>query len=426
VQRLKPRFSCCSPSRFLQGGNRVTTQTDSKWRQRFKVHPAADLFPMLSAEELDKLTADIKANGLKLRVDVRTLARPPGGTLFEPLDIEVLDGRNRLEALELAGIEIDPDTHFNDMGFLDGAGAFLHIMSMNVHRRHLTSEQKRQAIDALLKADPSQSDRQIAKAAKAHHGTVASRRTDLEATGEISQLDERKGADGKTRKAKPERAAKETVVEPEGDIDLSIPECLDRRSQPTGEQILREARVDRLLAKQDKEQLEKNNRQVKELTVAAKAYQDALVVAAKSVPKFSPEAVAFMMEKFANISATQDELFPDQPRPNGKSAIVTIAAGIDAALRHFIMEIIALDTPSMRAKKINEVIAAVNAHARQTAERAASYETAPPKLNCLACHGKGTITSKKTGTTVACRKCGGAGIAPASSKPKARKAGCHA
>jgi hypothetical protein len=33
-----------------------------------------------------------------------------------------------------AGIDIDPDIHFNEMD-LDDAGAVLHVMSMNVHRR---------------------------------------------------------------------------------------------------------------------------------------------------------------------------------------------------------------------------------------------------------------------------------------------------
>ena len=36
------------------------------WRDAYEVHPAADVFPMMSDEELDALAADIKANGLKV------------------------------------------------------------------------------------------------------------------------------------------------------------------------------------------------------------------------------------------------------------------------------------------------------------------------------------------------------------------------
>ena len=36
-------------------------QTTSKWRQTMRVHPAADVFPMLSDDELDALGADILA-----------------------------------------------------------------------------------------------------------------------------------------------------------------------------------------------------------------------------------------------------------------------------------------------------------------------------------------------------------------------------
>jgi hypothetical protein len=40
--------------------------------------------------------------------------------------------------------------------------AYSYVMSANIHRRHLTIEQKRELIGKLLKAQPKQSNRQIA------------------------------------------------------------------------------------------------------------------------------------------------------------------------------------------------------------------------------------------------------------------------
>jgi DNA-binding transcriptional regulator YhcF (GntR family) len=53
-----------------------------------------------------------------------------------------------------------------------------------------------------LKADPTQSNRQVAEQAKVSHVTVGAVRDELEATGQIDQLPATTGTDGKTRKRK--------------------------------------------------------------------------------------------------------------------------------------------------------------------------------------------------------------------------------
>ena len=73
------------------------------WRDEYKVHPAADVFPMLPDEELDELAADIKANELLEPVEywggpVQSLVDDDDGEIGE-----ILDGRNRLEGCERAG-----------------------------------------------------------------------------------------------------------------------------------------------------------------------------------------------------------------------------------------------------------------------------------------------------------------------------------
>ena len=62
----------------------------SKWRERYNVHPAADVFPMMTDAELQALGEDIKANGQTIPI----LFWRGGGKLF------LIDGRNRLEAME--------------------------------------------------------------------------------------------------------------------------------------------------------------------------------------------------------------------------------------------------------------------------------------------------------------------------------------
>ena len=85
-------------------------------------HPAASVFPLMSGEEYEGLIADIRRNGL----------REPIWTL----DGKILDGRNRYRACQEAKIE----PRFQE---LNGQGSPLNfVLSMNLHRRHLTPSQK--------------------------------------------------------------------------------------------------------------------------------------------------------------------------------------------------------------------------------------------------------------------------------------------
>lgn len=85
------------------------------------VHPAAELFPMMSDDELAALAADIKANGLQQPV-----------VLY---GAQLLDGRNRWRACEIAGVDVKTK---------DWAGkdAVSYVRSLNLHRRHLTAAQR--------------------------------------------------------------------------------------------------------------------------------------------------------------------------------------------------------------------------------------------------------------------------------------------
>jgi hypothetical protein len=168
-----------------------------------KFHPIADLFPLMQSPELDALVADIKANGLREKVD-----------LYQG---KILDGRNRYRALQRLGIdpsaadkqyfrkaiyahstggEVAPHEQDND----DRARAY--VISKNIHRRHLTAEQRRDLIAKLLKAEPKKSDRQIAETVKVDHKTVGAVRAEQEGRGEIPHVEERTDTKGRKQPAK--------------------------------------------------------------------------------------------------------------------------------------------------------------------------------------------------------------------------------
>jgi hypothetical protein len=165
----------------------VTDKTEPKPEgpaPEYGFHPIAELFPMIDDKELAELAEDIKKNGL-----------------LEPIMIyegKILDGRNRYKAAKLAGLVLK---NWQCRQFVrDDAEAF--VISANIRRRHLTTEQKRDLLAKLIKADPAASDRSIAKVAGVDNKTIGAVRAGLETTEEFPQLETRVGADGKKRKRK--------------------------------------------------------------------------------------------------------------------------------------------------------------------------------------------------------------------------------
>jgi ParB-like chromosome segregation protein Spo0J len=159
-----------------------------------KFHPFADIFPLMEDAEFDELVADIKANGLREEI-----------MLYEGM---ILDGRNRYRACLAAGWEeatiLDSShaRHFDTE--IDGDPA-AYVISANIHRRHLTAEQKRELIAKLLKAAPEKSDRQIAKIVKVSPTTVGTKRAKMEKAGDVSKLDTRRDAKGRKQPARRKR-----------------------------------------------------------------------------------------------------------------------------------------------------------------------------------------------------------------------------
>ena len=90
--------------------------------QKYEIHPTAAIFPLMSDAALDELAADIKEHGLRDSVVMHNR--------------RVIDGRNRLEACDRAGVE----PTFTDW---TGSGSVVTwILSVNLHRRHFSDQQR--------------------------------------------------------------------------------------------------------------------------------------------------------------------------------------------------------------------------------------------------------------------------------------------
>jgi ParB-like chromosome segregation protein Spo0J len=89
-----------------------------------KVHLVADIFPMMSDEELADLAADIKANG-----QVHPILLDCDGLL--------LDGRNRARACEIAGVKPLFATIAQPI-----PDPLAYVVSLNVKRRNMSASQK--------------------------------------------------------------------------------------------------------------------------------------------------------------------------------------------------------------------------------------------------------------------------------------------
>jgi hypothetical protein len=150
-------------------------------------HPLSDLFPLLEGVEFDALVADIKANGLKSEI-----------TLHDGM---ILDGRNRYRACLAVGWS-QSKIREHCFTYQYSIDPLAHVISANIHRRHLTAEQKRDLIAKLIEAQPEKSDRQIAKQAKVDHHKVGKVRKEEEDVGKIPHVETRTDTRGRQQPAK--------------------------------------------------------------------------------------------------------------------------------------------------------------------------------------------------------------------------------
>ena len=269
--------------------------TKASWRDVLPIHPAAELFPLITGDALVTLGEDIKTFGLMVPI---VLWKGDG---YEGLLL--LEGRSRLGAMERVGIEIVKDGKLDYCAFpyeVHEGDPYAFVVSVNLHRRHLTAEQKRELIAVLLKAQPSKSNREIARQAKASPTTVG----EVRSTVQVGQLPEKTiGRDGKARTAarRPRRSQNEIrlenlkrlldTIEMQGDYSLDIP------VPPLSERAAAEAI----------EQIERSENALRDLKARIRA---AVVGAKESVEKPNPIA-ATDTTKTADLSIASDLTIPE-------------------------------------------------------------------------------------------------------------------
>jgi ParB-like chromosome segregation protein Spo0J len=190
------------------------------WRSILPVHPACEIIPAYDEPKLIELGRDLKTSGMKIPVIV--LAQPDGTFVL-------VDGRSRLDALRHVGIkfeiklidgrviiaapgydipapiEIPSDKDFN---------AFAYVLAVNLHRRHLTREDKHAIITTLIAAQPNFTDNAIAKMAGVDSKTVKGLRQKLKGNSEIRISDRVEASGRKARGRRPDQKPKVPVTKP--------------------------------------------------------------------------------------------------------------------------------------------------------------------------------------------------------------------
>jgi ParB-like nuclease domain len=214
--------------------NNDATSAPFDWRAHLKVHPAADLFPTMSESELKELAEDIRKNGLQSPI---LIWRDTNTCQFKDY---LVDGRHRLDALAMLGwigpkrdrrhrerhwdyqhalpltitypedVPADQDKSIQiNYELDDGDDIWNCVVSLNVHRRHLTAEKKRELIAKVLRRQPETSDRQIGEMVKADNKTVAAVRAEMEGREEIPHVETR--TDSKGRKQPSKKTERKTL-----------------------------------------------------------------------------------------------------------------------------------------------------------------------------------------------------------------------
>jgi plasmid maintenance system antidote protein VapI len=142
------------------------------------------VMPDMAQDEYDALKEDIAERGVMVPIE------------FDE-NGNVLDGHHRLKICAELGIDDYPKIVRAGMSESE---KWTHARKLNMARRHLTREQRRELIREQIKDTPELSDRQIAKMLGVSNSTVSVIRSDLIENGQVCDSHTSMGADGKEYK----------------------------------------------------------------------------------------------------------------------------------------------------------------------------------------------------------------------------------
>ncbi len=140
--------------------------------------------PPLSPEEYVELERSILANGVMVPI------------LLDENGV-VIDGHHRQQIAQHHELPCPFETK---RGLTDAEKRGL-ALSLNLHRRHLTREQKRALVAESIKADPQLSDREHGRRTGVDHKTATKVREELTTGGEIPHLEYRENPQGRLQPA---------------------------------------------------------------------------------------------------------------------------------------------------------------------------------------------------------------------------------
>lgn len=200
------------------------------------------VMPPLTADERAELESSILENGVQVPILVAA-------------DGTIVDGHHRDEIARKHNLHC-PRT-ISDKGEQELRGL---AFSLNLHRRHLSREQKRQIVAESIKADPQLSDREHGRRTGVSKNTAAAVRDELTESGQIDHFAER--IDPRTGNAS------QPATKPRREVIFT---------DEVGEEIGRAVEYDDMLVDEEREQWETDQRNAIECSSCAQDFDSSVI-----------------------------------------------------------------------------------------------------------------------------------------------------